>query len=120
MFIIDTLELIEVDDEHRENRFGLTASALESWQNEARLVCEVPRLRGHDAQILVATGYRDLEAVASAQPEEVLAEANSFLATDQGQRLVRAEHHPDLKEVMNWIGSAEEAKPLEDQLVLSS
>jgi len=43
---------------------SVDADVIRSWQQQAALVCGVPWLRGHDAQILVACGVTDPEALA--------------------------------------------------------
>ena len=44
----------------------ITAEVIRDWQDQAKLVCRVPQLRGHDAQILVACGFRDPLEIATA------------------------------------------------------
>ena len=41
---------------------SITTEVLTDWQDQARLVCTVPGLRGTHAQLLVGAGYRDAEA----------------------------------------------------------
>lgn len=91
----------------------ITAETVRDWQDQARLVTEIPELKGHDAQILVFSGYRTTDSVAVAQPEEMLADIRPFLESSTGQRLVSESMQPDLKEVARWIGWAEDVKPLD-------
>ena len=57
--------------------------------------------------------------MAQAQPEELLAEVRPFAESAEGTRLLRGCQTPDLKEVMQWIGSAEEVVPLEEAALAS-
>jgi len=86
----------------------VNADAVRDWQDQTRLVLTVPRLRGHDAQILVGSGFRSAEEVARSQPEELLSELAPFLDSETGSWLLRDEQRPDLREVTRWIGSAAE------------
>lgn len=74
-----------------------------AWQRQARLMCRVPQLRGHDAQILVACEIFEAEELAMRQPASLLARVEEFLATKEGERVLRGGRRPDLAEVTDWI-----------------
>ena len=88
------------------------AATIRDWQDQSTLVVRIPNLRGHDAQILVACGFRRVEQVAAARADDVLARSESYLATSDGQRVIRSSPRPDLKEVQDWIAWAQSARAL--------
>lgn len=93
--------------------FNATASAkIKDWQDQARLVCRVPNLRGHDAQILVNCEIRDAKALASANPASLTKQAIEFAKSAEGQRLLRGSSMPDAEEVRDWIEWAQSARGL--------
>lgn len=91
----------------------ITPEKVKDWQDQARLQITIPRLRGHDAQFLVACGYRTNTQVIEANPETVLVELQALLITKDGQRLVRVGNEPDLEEIKGWIESAKSNGELE-------
>lgn len=90
----------------------INADAVRLWQAQARLVCRVPELRGHDAQVLVACGITDPEAVAAMSPQTLFNVVGPFVATKDGQRLLRSAKSPDLAEITDWIRWAQNARTL--------
>jgi hypothetical protein len=88
-----------------DRRFS--ASALQSIQQQVRLMCRIPGLRGHDAQILFASGVRDGEAIASMTPQELMAKITPFLATAEATRILRTSPKPDEAEAAEWIRNAQ-------------
>ena len=81
----------------------ITAETIVAWQHQALLVCRIPQLRGHDAQILVGCGFTSPEEIAAMQPAELLEFVEPFCATSEGQRILRNSSPPDLAEVTDWI-----------------
>ncbi|MBL8809140.1 MAG: DUF4332 domain-containing protein [Planctomycetaceae bacterium] len=94
------------------NHRRITATVIQQWQNQARLICQIPELRGHDAQILVAVGILTPEALASRKPAELLAQVEPFVRTTEGERILRKGRKPDLAEVTEWIQWAANARPM--------
>lgn len=91
----------------------ITSDVVRDWQDQARLVCRVPQLRGHDAQILVACGYRDPLDISTAPADELLNAAVQFSETRDGQRVIRSGRVPDQEEIdrwQSWAGQARELK----------
>lgn len=84
----------------------VSGATVRDWQDQAKLQCEIPRLRGHDAQFLVGCGYRTVNQVEVASPETVLVDIQAFLMTAEGERLLRVGNEPDLDEVKGWIENA--------------
>ncbi|MEZ6055849.1 MAG: DUF4332 domain-containing protein [Planctomycetaceae bacterium] len=90
----------------------ITADTIRLWQSQARLMCRIPELRGHDAQVLVACDICEPEAVAAMSPEALFDIVGPFVATKDGQRLLRSAKTPDLEEVTDWIHWANHARIL--------
>ena len=59
----------------------ITAETISGWQDQARLVCTVPGLRGTHAQLLVGAGYRSVEAIAAAEADKLCADVLAFAAS---------------------------------------
>lgn len=104
-------ELLEADPEEVAGKLAVSyvkGKTVRDWQDQAELQCQIPRLRGHDAQFLVACGYRTVEQVVAASPETVLVDIQAFLMTSDGERLLRVGNEPDLAEVKGWIENAKQ------------
>lgn len=82
------------------------------WQQQARLMCRIPQLRGHDAQVLVACDITQPEQVAGMDPRALFGIIGPFVETTEGQRLLRSSKTPDLEEVTDWINWANHARSL--------
>jgi hypothetical protein len=87
-------------------------ATIAQWQHQARLVCQIPRLRGHDAQILVACGFTDAEAVGQLSPDDLHAVVAPFVESKEGHRLIRSAKKPDFDEIRDWIAWARQTRPL--------
>lgn len=85
----------------------LTPKLMQMWQDQARLCCEILNLRGHDAQILVACGYRTTNSVATADAEKLTQAAVAIATSPEGQRVLRGCKVPDFEEVSGWIQAAQ-------------
>jgi hypothetical protein len=81
----------------------ITADLIRTWQNQARLVCRIPNLRGHDAQLLVACDLIEPEKIAAMQPQRLLDIILPFARSKEGMKIVRTGKEPDLQEVSAWI-----------------
>lgn len=81
----------------------IDADTIEDWQDQASLVCSIPNLRGHDAQILVACGFTTREAIRTASVGEILAAAINFANGSEGKRILRSSSPPDKDEIEDWI-----------------
>lgn len=97
----------------RLNNRRITPETIVSWQAQARLVCTVPELRGHDSQILVACGVTEAEQLAGKRPVDLFTIVGPFADTSEGERIVRGGKKPDLEEVTDWIRFAQQARPLQ-------
>jgi hypothetical protein len=92
------------------NARHITQETIADWQDQARLVCTVPGLRGTHSQLLVGAGYRSADAVAAAEPDKLCADVLAFAATTAGQRVLRNGDPPDIEKIKGWLESARSAK----------
>ncbi|MBL8892646.1 MAG: DUF4332 domain-containing protein [Planctomycetaceae bacterium] len=91
----------------------LDLKTLEEWQRQARLICRVPNLRGHDAQLLVACDIDTPEAMLRFTPVELLAKVTPVAKSKEGQRILRSSPAPDLAEVTDWLTWAKQSRLLQ-------
>jgi hypothetical protein len=91
----------------------IKADTLAAWQQQARLVCEIPGLRGVDAQILVACNLTSPAQIAALQPDSLLALVQSVCQAKDGERILRAGKMPGLAEVTDWIAWSGRRRNLE-------
>ncbi len=85
---------------------GIDVRTIELWQSQARLVMEVPGLRGTHAQLLTGAGYHDADAVAAADAGALCAAVLRYAATSDGQRILRQGESPDADKIKGWVESA--------------
>ncbi|MCG8442845.1 MAG: DUF4332 domain-containing protein [Caulobacterales bacterium] len=109
-------DLLEMDAQEVADALDvrhITPRALREWGDQARLVLEVPNLRGHDAQILTACGVRGATYLARIDADALFASVEPFCATSAGRRIIRSGKAPTRQEIRRWIASAQEARSLE-------
>jgi len=94
------------------NNRRLTATLISEWQQQAILVCRIPELRGHDAQVLVACGFQSVEEICTATPTALFAVIDPFVNSNKGLRLLRSAKIPDIDEVSDWISFAQQSRTL--------
>ncbi len=82
------------------------AERIAAWQSQASLVCRIPNLRGHDAQLLVACKITTPDALVEKSPEDVLELVTVVVESKEGQRILRGSSEPDLQEVTDWLAWA--------------
>ena len=104
-------EMFQASSDQLKVRY-ITPDLFADWQDQATLVCRVPELRGHDAQILVACDYRDPDDIAAADAGEMLEFVEEFCDTTEGKRVIRSGKQPDLEEVTDWISFAQSSRRL--------
>lgn len=105
-------DFLEEDADQLATMLGqrsLTGRLLRDWQDQARLVMEVPGLRGTHAQLLVGAGYRNAKAIADADAENLCVAITKFATTREGQSILRDGDAPDIGKIKGWIGFAERA-----------
>jgi len=99
-------DLLDTQAEHIADMLSLHYLSNESilaWQDQARLVCMVPCLRGREAQLLVGAGYCSVSALSDADPVEVHEDIKRYAGTRDGQRLLGTELEPTLEEIETWL-----------------
>jgi hypothetical protein len=108
-------DLLEQDPAEVAPRLGkrwITPATIRDWQAQASLVCRVPGLRGHDAQILVGCGITEPHQLARQSPEALLSAVQQFAESAEGQRILWSGKAPDLEEVRDWIRWADQSRSL--------
>ncbi len=91
----------------------INADVIRTWQNQARLVCRIPNLRGHDAQLLVACDIMEPEQLSGMNPKQLMALVGPFSETKEGLKIIRSGKKPDLEEVSDWIAWAKQTRSLQ-------
>lgn len=87
-------------------------ATVRGWQQQAILVCRVPSLRGHDAQLLVAAGITQPQQLAECEPSWLLRQILPISRSGAGKRILRGGKEPDLTEVTDWIRHARRRREL--------
>lgn len=90
----------------------IDAATIRDWQDQARLVCRIPNLRGHDAQLLVACKVTSAEELARMNASSLLAQVTAVAKSPEGQRMLRGSQAPDQAEVTDWINWASNSRSL--------
>ncbi len=90
----------------------VSATTIAEWQNQAALVCRIPNLRGHDAQMLVACGITAPEQLLQANASSLHAKVAAFASSKAGQRLLRGAAGADLAEIQEWIAWSHQSRLL--------
>jgi hypothetical protein len=107
--IFTVADLLEADPDATAaslRAHGIDAQTIELWQSQARLVMDVPGLRGTHAQLLTGAGYHDAEDVAAADAGALCAAVLRYAATSEGQRILRQGEAPDADKIKGWVASA--------------
>lgn len=90
----------------------IDADVILTWQQQATLVCRIPMLRGHDAQLLVAAEITTPEEVSEYEPGGLLSVVDPVARSNEGKRILRGSKRPDLDEVTDWISFAQQNREL--------
>ena len=110
-------DLLAADAHDLADRFDtgwVVPETVRDWRAQAELMCRVPNLHGHDAQMLVEVGADDPADLAAHNPAGLLAVLKPLLATKAGERILRGATPPDASEVADWIAWAADARELPD------
>ena len=86
----------------------IDADTLHRWQDQARLVCEVPGLCGYKSQLLVGADCRSRKALTQENPSNLHHRISRFAATSAGTRALRSSKLPTVDDVAQWIRNASE------------
>lgn len=92
-------ETVAAELEHRR----VDVDTVLQWQQQATLLCRVPMLRVHDAQLLVAAEVTTPEELAEYEPSELLGIIDPIARSNEGKRIIRGGKPPDLEEVTDWV-----------------
>jgi hypothetical protein len=101
-------ETLAADLDHRR----VDSDTVLDWQQQATLVCRVPMLRGHDAQLLVAAEVTTPEELAQCDAEDLFEAVQEIAQSREGRRIIRGGDPPDLAEVTDWIEYAQHKREL--------
>ena len=91
----------------------ISAATITRWQQQAQLVCCIPRLLGYGAQLFVACGYTDPEQIANDDAETIVQLIHELCQTKKGQRILRGSEAPSRGEVLGWVEATAHMRPLE-------
>lgn len=83
-----------------------TATDIATWQDEARLCCDVGALTPSESQLLVACGVTGPEDLAALSPVELWELVVPVAESPDGRRLLRGDPAPDIDTVTRWIDAA--------------
>lgn len=89
------------------------ADTVLQWQQQTTLVCCIPMLRGHDAQLLVAADIVTPEDLAGWDAEELFQIIDPIARSKEGKRILRGGNLPDLEEVTDWVNFAQYNRELQ-------
>ena len=89
---------------------SVSAEMVQQWQNQAMLVCRVPNLRGHDAQLIVGCGITSAEELAASNSTELFNKVIRLASSKHGVRILRGSNAPDQQEVSDWIRWAQNCR----------
>jgi predicted flap endonuclease-1-like 5' DNA nuclease len=106
-------DLLAADPADIARRLGdsrIDADKVTAWQQQARLVMEIPGLRGGQAQLLVGGGLTTVDAIAETEPADAMAAILGFANTHDGRRALRDAPPPDLEKVHTWVQRARAVK----------
>lgn len=107
-------DLLDADADKIAAKLGqkqITGETVRQWQLQSELMCRVPQIRGHDAQILVACGVSDPDDLAAMDPASLFELIEPFLGTREAESILRGASPPDLNEAADWIDWAHHARP---------
>ncbi len=79
---------------------------LNDWQDQARLVCQVPVLCGYKSQLLVAVDCRSREQLAQSNAFDLSQQIDALAQTSEGSRILRSSSVPTRDDIAEWITCA--------------
>jgi len=106
-------DLLSADPRHVEATLQhrwITEELFVSWQRQARLMCDVPGLRGLDAQLLVEVGVESKADLCTADAESLEQLIVELAATPDGERILRGGRLPPRAQITAWIIIAAEPR----------
>ena len=109
-------DLLAADPESTANEIDashIKAETLAAWQHQARLVCQIPELRGYGAQLLVACGMTQPEQIARTGADALVSQVLTYCKTKEGQRILRSGDAPKREKIAEWVELASHSRSLE-------
>lgn len=110
---IDTVDqLLAADPAKVASDLGdrhVTAEVVTDWKDQARLMIEIPGLRGGQAQLLTGAGVRSRADLRQASAADVSARVLAYASSHEGKRLLRDGAVPDLSKIEEWVSMARKA-----------
>ena len=103
-------DLLDADPEQVAEQLDhrrVDADTVLQWQQQTTLVCCIPMLRGHDAQLLVAADIITPADLAACDAEELFEIIDPIARSKEGKRILRGGNLPDLEEVTDWVNFAQ-------------
>jgi len=94
----------------------IDAELFTAWQQQADIMCAVPTLRCHDAQILVGCHILTAVNLADADAKQLTQEATLYVNSAESKRFLRETKPPDGEEVRDWIAAAQSVTGQDEQL----
>lgn len=110
--IITVEDFLSADPETASSKLAvrhISPDVIREWQAQSKLMVDVPGLRGHDAQLLVAARIENSDQLCNSQATELLAAITEVTTTSLGKSILREGSAPDLEEVKSWIAAAQQA-----------
>lgn len=80
------------------------------WQDQCRLMLDIPGLRGGHAELLAGSGYRTADSLIAAEEAKLCADVLAFATTTAGQRILRDGAPPDIEKIKGWLTAARTAR----------
>lgn len=88
------------------NTGWIKTDTIVDWQDQARLVVEVPGLCGYKSQLLVGVECRTRETLASQDASALHEKISSFANTSAGKRVLRSNRLPSQDDIQQWVQNA--------------
>jgi hypothetical protein len=91
------------------NSKNVTPQTVLLWQDQCRLMLDVPGLRGTHTELLAGAGYRTARSIAEAEEPKLCADVLAFAVTSAGKRILRDGAPPDIEKIKGWVTAAKSA-----------
>ncbi|WP_072395356.1 DUF4332 domain-containing protein [Hyphomicrobium sp. CS1GBMeth3] len=85
---------------------NVTAETITLWQDQCRLMLDVPGVRCTHAELLAGSGYRTAGSLAEADEVKLSADVLAFATTSAGKRILRDGAPPDIERIKGWLAAA--------------
>ncbi|MEL6977919.1 MAG: DUF4332 domain-containing protein [Pseudomonadota bacterium] len=109
--VVTVGDLLDADPERIAEDLAdrrISARLVARWRDQARLLTHAPDLKAAHAVMLVACGYRDLDAIAAASPAHLRDEMAEAARSDTVRRALRNAAAPDLETARAIIDGAKD------------